>query len=404
MDSELGFRVSRAPLNKRAVSSRWTQFILTAPRFVALSFPQPQVAAVKATRGVYVLSFVETFLGLGALGVAALLYRNRLPGAPIHVALIFGVIGLVFVAAGVLTALAGARRQWIFARRAGILRMTPPPKGLGSEIRLSDIAAVQVLVADTGTIAYETNLVLSRPRGKRLTVMCHIREPRMRSDAEKLAAFLQVPLLDHTREPVEVAGRLVQLEKTLVRRGVGSSSSRVLRSRRFGQMVLKPSLGPRILKAFLLLLGLLFIGIGTALGIAATRKSGWVAGLVGFLFCSLMGVGFIVFARWAASPPIVFDRLQRAVRGKSLKLNGRVQGGIPFKQISALQLCSGTVSTGEAHHLLTAFELNLVLVEPPGERVWLVTRNNKKTLQRDAERLAGFLGVPLLDHTDEQNP
>ena len=393
----MDIEVSLVPLNKPEESSRAAQMLLTAPRFLALRFPQPQVATVKATGAVRALACVVLLFGLGALVFAALGQRNRLFGTSIYPAPIIGLFGLLFVFAGVRTGIVNARRVWSFERHAGILRMHPAPKGMGSEIRLSDIAALQILVAETGTVMYETNLVLSEPMGKRLSVMCHVAEPAMRADAEKLAFFLQVPLLDHTREPAMVEGHEFPIEKILVQNRIASSTARALRSRGTGQMAVIPALGPRIIKALVTLVGLAAIGGGAALGVAAARKSGW-GGLVGFLFPSLIGVGFILVARLATRPPIVFDRVRGSVRGKGLKFDERIQGQMPLHNISALQLCSGTVR-GSENHLFPAFELNLVLVEPPGQRIWLITRQTDRTLRRDAERLAQFLGVPLLDHT-----
>lgn len=163
-------------------------------------------------------------------------------------------------------------------------------------------------------------------------------------------------------------------------------------------MVLMASLGPRIAKALATLFGLVVIGMGAALSVAAARKSEWGGMVLGFLFPSLIGVGFILVARLATKPPIVFDRGRGSVRGKGLKLDGRIQGQMPLHNISAFQLCSGTVRDSESH-FFPSFELNLVLVEPPGQRICLMSRRTDRTLRRDAEQLAQFLGVPLLDHT-----
>ena len=67
--------------------------------------------------------------------------------------------------------------------------------------------------------------------------------------------------------------------------------------------------------------------------------------------------------------------------------------------MKALQVCSGPKLdfSGDAGYV--AFQLNLVLAKPSGRRIVLVTHADERALRQDAQRLAEFLGVPLLDHT-----
>ncbi len=416
MNSHPQFEVSRVPFNKPR-SSFWTkvfppfQLIFAAPIFGTLTFPEPQVARVKRAKAVPVLTLVIIICGLGLLVFPAFEFRHYILVGSEHssplvfdvlgkiiliASGVFGIAGLALIVFGVHIGIVAGRRVLTFERRIGLLRFKPPCKGLGSEIPLRDVAALQILVADAAGRTYETNLVLSRPKGKRLTVICHDSEQDMRSDAEKLAAFLHVPLLDHVRESAEVNGLAAELETTLIPGKSASFRTMVLRSVGSEQMILKPAFGSRVFNGCFVVLGLLGLGMGSVFGLAFLRKLDWIQ-LVGFLSCSVLGVVFIVLYRKLKEHPIVFDRVQGIVWSRGPGLGERISGEIPLRNIQALQMCSDLVWAPDQDH--EAFQLNLVLAKPPGRRIELVTHGNERALRQDAQQLAQFLRVPLLDHT-----
>ena len=53
---------------------------------------------------------------------------------------------------------------------------------------------------------------------------------------------------------------------------------------------------------------------------------------------------------------------------------------------------------------LNLFQLNLVFRRPSGRRWPLVSSQNEDAMRSDAEKLAEFLNVPLLDDTDSPWP
>ena len=96
-------------------------------------------------------------------------------------------------------------RPFVFDRNAGrVWRRGKADKLLGDYAPLRDIEGLQIcskMCKDTdgsnNYMAYELNLVMKRPPGLRVPVLCHGNRSAMFEDARKLAEFLSVPLVDH---------------------------------------------------------------------------------------------------------------------------------------------------------------------------------------------------------------
>ncbi len=97
--------------------------------------------------------------------------------------------------------------------------------------------------------------------------------------------------------------------------------------------------------------------------------------------------------------PFVFDKLQRRFwrEGQSDPVLGDY-GLIP--DIEALQVCSQRVSYSDSSW--TVYELNAVMKRPPMARINISASTKRDVLLEDARRLAEFLNLPLLDHTDKE--
>ena len=67
----------------------------------------------------------------------------------------------------------------------------------------------------------------------------------------------------------------------------------------------------------------------------------------------------------------------------------------PLEQLAAVQVCA-YYSGGDGPY--TAYELNVVLREPPAHRINVACHADGERLRDDAARLAEFLDLPLLDH------
>ena len=118
-------------------------------------------------------------------------------------------LGAAFTAFGVYGACLGFGIGATFDRRSGIVHRR---QGMfRSSHALADVVALQICrhwvegSADhhdgrprrtRGYMASELNVVLSEPEGERFNLMSHGAGPALRDDAQQLAEFLNVPLLD----------------------------------------------------------------------------------------------------------------------------------------------------------------------------------------------------------------
>ena len=64
--------------------------------------------------------------------------------------------------------------------------------------------------------------------------------------------------------------------------------------------------------------------------------------------------------------------------------------------VAAVQLCSKIVNS---ENPFRAYQLNLVLNNPKGDRINIFCHGNKKAAYDDAQKLANFINRPLVDHT-----
>jgi hypothetical protein len=107
----------------------------------------------------------------------------------------------------------------------------------------------------------------------------------------------------------------------------------------------------------------------------------------------LVGVVFV----YSRIRPLVFDKRQGRFwrQGKTDKAIGDYA---LLKDVEGVQVCSGKASGSEGGSY-TVYELNVVMKRPPGARVSAICHGNREAVFEDALKLAEFLGVPPVDHT-----
>ncbi len=108
-------------------------------------------------------------------------------------------------------------------------------------------------------------------------------------------------------------------------------------------------------------------------------------------------IGWLGISGKIGPKKIFFDRRESLIIKDAGKQEPVFQGGIRFRDVAALQICSGIVSNDRNE--FKTFELNLVLLSPTGQRVHLISHSKEDDLRNDAHQLAEFLKVPLIDHT-----
>ena len=119
------------------------------------------------------------------------------------------------------------------------------------------------------------------------------------------------------------------------------------------------------------------------------------AGAMGLVSISLVILAIVVLIVWSVvfarrRNRICFDRGLPFIVMVGRKARRHHIQGLAMDRVAAVQVCSGG----------GLFEMDLVVPSVPGRRVPLLCHNRGKVLREDARRLAEFLGVPLLDHTD----
>jgi hypothetical protein len=159
-------------------------------RSVRLSFLSPRVAVFRSEGGGPVRGFLMSGLAMGAVFALA-------TGMPLRSMAPFFIVAVLcgLVAMGLLRA---TRRTIVADLETGLISLGRRGKPL--EIR--DVAAVQTCLSwrsgETNWTLCEVNLVLSRPAGKRVSLVNDPDPEAAKADARRFAEFLGVPLLDHT--------------------------------------------------------------------------------------------------------------------------------------------------------------------------------------------------------------
>jgi hypothetical protein len=125
---------------------------------------------------------------------------------------------------------------------------------------------------------------------------------------------------------------------------------------------------------------------------------------VGLLLGAFAAIRYVPRA-WKYYSPLVLDqgtaRMFRQ-RGGDLVLGKDVLGtDAALKDIGAIQICSKQVPPRDGWGEFTFYEANIVMLRPAGARITVMTGSRPAVLD-DARRIAAFLRVPLLDHTERR--
>lgn len=108
-----------------------------------------------------------------------------------------------------------------------------------------------------------------------------------------------------------------------------------------------------------------------------------VVGMLGYTSLSKAVMDRRVGLYWKGRPP-------RAIRSW-------VQPPVALEKIAAVQVCSLVVWGSEGDRF-TAYEMNLLLTDPLGERIHLMSHGERSGIESDAKQVAEFLNRPILNH------
>ncbi|MHC4456381.1 MAG: hypothetical protein ACYS0I_04660 [Planctomycetota bacterium] len=123
--------------------------------------------------------------------------------------------------------------------------------------------------------------------------------------------------------------------------------------------------------------------------------------ILGLIFV-LLGGGFAVYS-WQTRH-IFADKKANAISYRSL-VKSYIKGKLlcTISDIAAVQVCSilGTIASGRSFTEVTVYEINVVLKNSDNKRINIMAGQNCPQIRKDADQFAEFLGVPVLDHTQE---
>lgn len=189
---------------------------------------------------------------------------------------------------------------------------------------------------------------------------------------------------------VRVGNRDIDVDTSPMQAASANFRTATLVQPRDGCLVLRPSGGMRLFASLFLVIGLVIMAVAAAVFIGGER--GWVVpGLAAFgAIFAAAGLGMLLAPRRNE-----FDRdAGQWTVSRFMSSTAR-----PLSDILAVQLVNGGWHTGsEGNAGYYTYQLNLVLDDASEPRRSLSNHANQNGTREDAERLADFLGVPLLDH------
>ena len=343
------------------------------------------------------------------------------------IGLIFAFLGLIMLVAGVGSLF--DLRRWEFDPGGDTLRYG----FLGRRCRsLDDVIAVQLVrhgealpapqqLEDSvyceeeeserpavNFTSYQLDLVLDDPKKPRMVLSdCGDLDWTWRA-ATRLSETLNVALVDcvadsTTARVIDRPGgpRAAKLARVLPRRGPHVATTPLRAPAAEGRAVRLVQRGPDVLAVkptgTMRLVGAFYVGlslVGFAVLAGSFRQVAQTLG-AGAILIGLVPVAFLAVGLWILSRRMAFDRRAGLLSYGSL-WSRKTR---PLADIAAVQFISGGrhMPASDDFPPFETYQANLVLSDPPGERINVVNQGDRASAEQTARRLAEFLNVPLLD-------
>ena len=185
--------------------------------------------------------------------------------------------------------------------------------------------------------------------------------------------------------------------------GLGGAHALEVKESDDGRLVFEQGARALVIPAFFALVGLLILlwnygALGDVLSGVQRVIVMPIAGAAIFI------LSLLIVIRWRAR--FVLDKAGRTFHSSVRRPLGFSfsfrNSEVNFDDIAGVQLLYSSAEGGcacSAHQ--GAYEINLVLKNPEGERVGLLMHEKKQTASQLAEKIARFIGVDLIDHTQE---
>jgi len=239
-------------------------------------------------------------------------------------------------------------------------------------------------------------IVVTVSHGKELWTLCNA-----------LSQKRLLTIEDKTSEPLELPyGRAINVCREALAAGHSNFKDSRLRVTQIDIAHVLPTGLSRWFFAPLAIIGLFSIGVIVHASCYINENTDWgnyyyeiVAVIVISVFFVIGGIIGLVACLYNRG--VTFDRKNKTVVIRRwLWTYFKKRAEYSFREIAALQLCTYYPnSDDDENSCYKATELNLVLTDPPGERIGLMCHSQEDDIRKDARKLADFLGKPLLDHT-----
>jgi len=214
---------------------------------------------------------------------------------------------------------------------------------------------------------------------------------------DALTEILGTPADDRTATPLKTEDEKgLSISRASCSSGSSNYRTHVFRELSPDEAVFRPTLRAYFVAGLIIAVAL--GALGFMLPFAVLEGS-----IAGAIIC-LAGGGVFLLTGWAFVPGRMRFIVNRSAGTVAITGIDRDQdeSSEPFSphDIVAVQICSRREDSSSTASY-TARELNLVLKNPAVQRINLLCYSNRRALFEDAERLADFLGKPLLDHSGE---
>jgi len=226
---------------------------------------------------------------------------------------------------------------------------------------------------------------------------------------EAISEFLKGQATDETLVDIRLpTGNTITISKAPVGRcKVAGSDELHMSSISHGKVIFRRRLNEMILPPVILVLIITICSLPILLKDVIVEDSGEVGSFGLILICGTCAVffgaiGIYFFIRNGRNWSLISDRAKDCIAIKpAADFFGREKTLCKISEVIAIQLCSEitTGSRGEDATIEDYRELNLVLMNPLGERINIIRSTKFREVPNYARRFADFLGVPLLDHT-----
>jgi hypothetical protein len=311
------------------------------------------------------------------------------------------ILGGVFLVLGLLFR---RSRLLVFDRRDRMLTFKKAIKGIGRRIPLHDIKALEIVPGDSATYAGKIDLVLSWPEGLRLGVVKREAEDQLLRDASVLAEFIVTAVRDTRQINIHFQSAGSGKQVAVSRCFNALNWALLVRHQKLvelaqGVLAVQEMNWLRALRGLFMAVGVCVSALALALvGGELVGVNGVPPWLLRYDVAGLVVGPILIWAalRVLSSPSVIMDRTRNEIRGERLRVKGRAVKQLPLGSVAVVQV----VSCKRLDNLPDIVnEINLVLSQPPGERLTLMAHYNEKQIRADAQRLAEFMNVPLLDHS-----